>query len=257
MASCRFPSPPPAAPFSRERFLGAASAADDGASSSHSPSCLAFCMQLVAVAEPTYWSAVKSAKERNGSGAAIRLRVEAAKGEIVKKYITHALCIPKQCAFVCEGHVLERCVALGRKLGHLQLLPHQSTKGLIVSTRSRCVYAWLWRHPSLNNAWSSTCLGASFYQNGAAKIHTQHAVLRSPHATSGKQRRREKELQSELAFQKQSQSPVQFSPFYGWFTRRLYRAAVAFGLELRHPASCNSVVLSSFRNDFVLGLPAL
>ena len=99
-------------------------------------------------------------------------------------YITHALCVPEQCAFVCEGHVLERCVALGRKLRHLQLLPHQSTKGLIVSARSRRVYAWLWGHHSLNNSWPSPCFEASFYQNGAAKIRSR-SVAESAVATSG------------------------------------------------------------------------
>jgi hypothetical protein len=172
-------------------------------------------MQLVAVAEPTYCSAVKSAKERNGSGAAIKLRIEAAEGEIVNTYITHALCVPEQCAFVCEGHVLERCVALGRKLRHLELLPHQSTKGLIVSARSRRVYAWLWGHPSLNNSWPSPGFEASFYQHGAAKIRSR-SVAESTVATSGGPEQTapsKRKRQQQDFIQKQPQSPVQFSPF--------------------------------------------
>lgn len=138
------------------------------------------------------------------------------------------LCIPEQCAFVCEGHVLERCVALGRKLRHLQLLPHQSTKGLIVSARSRCIYAWLWGHPSLNNSWPSPCFGASFYQNGgrAAKIrsvcecalatsgHLPHIIISKHSRPSKRNQKYRGELHSKTI--PKSGSVLAFK---GWFTR--------------------------------------
>ena len=54
--------------------------------------------------------------------------------------------IPEQCSPVRQGHVLQRRVALGRKLCHLKLFPHQRTKRLVVGARSRRFCAGLWRH---------------------------------------------------------------------------------------------------------------